>query len=146
MDRSYVMSHSASSAISLPFQFDVSGSISSSSDVAKIWQDRVVATVMTGMGERVMRPTFGSEVTKTVGENVNDALALIRQSIGVAFSRWLTALTLVNVTGEIDPTDGYLVVLITYNYRAQNLTQTIKVKTAILSRSGDVILEVATNG
>ena len=140
------MSRNLPSAISLPFQFDATGSIASSTNIGKIWEDRVIITVMTSIGERVMRPSFGSDAPKTVGESINDALALIRQSVGVAFSRWLTALTLLQVTGEIDPTDGYLVVGIKYNYVAQNLTQTIKIKTAILSRSGDVIQEVATNG
>jgi phage baseplate assembly protein W len=145
MDGSNVMAQTSTS-ISLPFQFDVNGAIATTTDVAKIWQDRVIITVMTNLGERVMRPTFGSDAPKTVGENINDALALIKQSVSVAFSRWLPALALLNVIGEIDPTDGYLVVNITYNYRVQNLTQTLKIKTAILSRSGDVILEVANNG
>lgn len=135
----------SSSAIVLPFQFDVNGSIATTTDVGKIWQDRVIITVMTSIGERVMRPTFGSDAPKTVGESITDALSLIKQSVEVAFSRWLTALSLIEVTGYIDPTDGYLVAQITYNYRAQNLTQTVKIKTAILSRSGDVIQEVATN-
>jgi phage baseplate assembly protein W len=132
-----------STAISLPFNFDESGALSTTSDPAKIWQDRVVIAVMTGIGERVMRPTYGSDASKTVGENLNDALTIIRQSISVAFSRWLKDLTLLEVTGSIDEYDGYLVVQIKYNYRDQNLTQTVNIKTAVLNRSGDILLEVS---
>ena len=130
-------------AISLPFNFDEAGSISTTEDPAKIWQDRVVIAVMTGLGERVMRPTFGSDASKTVGENLNDALSIIRQSISVAFSRWLKDLTLIEVNGSVDEYDGHLVVQIKYNYRDQNVTKTVNIKTAVLSRSGDILLEVS---
>ena len=132
-----------STAISLPFQFDDTGSISTTADSAKIWQDRVVMVVMTDLGERVMRPTYGSDVPKAMSENVNDALTLIRQSVTVAFSRWLTDLSLISVGGYIDQVDRYLVIQIKYNYRAQTTEQSVNIKTAIFSRSGDTILEVA---
>lgn len=135
-----------STAITLPFAFNESGALNTSEDSAKIWQDRVIITVMTNLGERVMRPTFGSDAPKAVGENINDALSIIKQSVEVAFSRWLKELTLLSVDGYVDSYDSYLVVQIKYNYRAQNIIQTLKIKTAVLSRSGEVLLEVATNG
>lgn len=135
-----------STAISLPFNFDETGSIATTTDLAKIWEDRVIITVMTGLGSRVMRPTFGSDVNKVVWENINDAFTLIKQSISVAFSRWLTELDLLEVSGYIDPTDGYLVARVKYNLRAQGINTTLNIKTAVLSRSGDVLLEVASNG
>jgi phage baseplate assembly protein W len=135
-----------STAISLPFNFDESGSIATTVDLAKTWEDRVIITVMTGLGSRVMRPTFGSDVNKVVWENINDALTLIKQSISVAFSRWLPELDLIEVSGYLDPQDGYLVARVKYNLRLQDLTTTLNIKTAVLSRSGDVLLEVASNG
>lgn len=136
-----------SKAISLPFTFDISsGGITATTDTAKIWQDRVIVAVMTNIGERVMRPTFGSDAPKTVGHNLSDAISIISQSVSVAFSRWLTDLDLLETNGFTDPTDGYLIVQIKYRYRAQSINQTVNIKTAILSRSGDVILEVAPNG
>jgi phage baseplate assembly protein W len=111
-----------------------------------MWQDRVIVAVMTNLGERVMRPTFGSDAPKTVGHNLSDAVSIISQSITVAFSRWLTDLDLLEVTGFTDSVDGYLVIQIKYKYRAQNINQTVNIKTAILSRSGDIIQEVTQNG
>lgn len=140
MDRSAV-----STTVSLPFNFTEFGGVDSTKDPAKIWQDRVIVAVMTAIGERVMRPTYGSDVAKAVGESVNDALNIIRQSIEVSFSRWLKELTLLSVDGQIDPYDDYLIVQVKYNYRAQNLVQTLNIKTAVLSRSGDVLLEVDRN-
>lgn len=135
-----------STAISLPFSFDETGSIATTANTAKIWEDRVIITVMTSLNSRVMRPTFGSDVNKVAWENINDALTLIKQSISVAFSRWLTALELLEVSGYIDPVDGYLVAQVKYNLKAENINTTLNIKTAILSRSGDVLLEVASNG
>jgi phage baseplate assembly protein W len=141
MDWSYLMN----SAISLPFSFNEAGAISSTNDPAKIWQDRVIIAVMTGLKERVMRPTYGSDVHSTVGENLSDALSIIRQSITVTFSRWLKDLVLVEVIGSVDEYDGYLIVQIKYNYRNLEQTQTVNIKTAVLSRSGDILLEVSKN-
>ena len=56
-------------AISLPFAFDQSGSIAYTKDEKKIWQDRVVLVLMTRLGERLMRPTFGSEIGDSLFES-----------------------------------------------------------------------------
>lgn len=130
-------------SIILPFSFDATGGISSTTDPAKIWQDRVIIAVMTGLKERVMRPTYGSDVHSTIGENLSDAMEVIRQSVSVTFSRWLTDLTLMTVTGFVDEYDGYLVIEIKYNYRDNNQPQSVNIKTAVLSRSGEVLLEVS---
>ena len=132
-----------STTISLPFSFNEAGAISSTSDPAKIWQDRVIIAVMTGLKERVMRPTYGSDVYNTVGESLSDALSIIRQSVTVTFSRWLKDLVLLEVNGSVDEYDGYLVIQIKYNYRDLDQTQTVNIKTAVLSRSGDILLEVS---
>lgn len=132
-----------SKAISLPFTFDETGGVAYTTDPAKIWQDRVIIAVMTGLKERVMRPTYGSDVQAAVGESVNDAMTLIRQSVAVIFSRWLKDLVLLDVGGYIDEYDGYLVMQIKYNYRDSNQPQLVNIKTAVLSRSGEVLLEVS---
>lgn len=130
------------SAISLPFSFDSAGLIGHTSDIKKIWQDRVALVVMTKLGERVMRPGFGSEVPAVAFENIDTAISLTRQSIATAFSRWLPALTLVDVIFTTDPIDFYLVADIRYTYSSLSEVTNVKLKTAVLTRSGDTILEV----
>ena len=129
-------------AISLPFSFDSSGSVSYTADLKKIWQDRVVLVVMTRLTERVMRPTFGTTVGNSVFESESTAGVAIQQAISAGFAQWLKPLTLTNVTITTDPTDGYLVATVQYKYEKEENEQSVKIKTAILSRSGDVILEV----
>ena len=132
-----------SKAISLPFSFDQSGSISYTQDEKKMWQDRVVLVLMTRLGERLMRPTFGSEIGDSLFEAEESATTLIKKSVSVAFSRWLKQLELLSVNTDVDPIDGYIVIEVGYRYSPRENEQRVKIKTAILSRSGETILEVS---
>jgi phage baseplate assembly protein W len=129
-------------AMSLPFSFDSSGSVSYTTDEKKIWQDRVVLVVMTRLNERVMRPTFGSESSNSLFENTSSASGLLKDTIATAFSNWLKDLILTDVSIYTDSTDGYIVAEIFYRYNPIENEQSVKIKTAILSRTGEVILEV----
>jgi len=130
-------------AISLPFSFDSSGAVAYTQDEKKMWQDRVVLVLMTRLGERVMRPTFGSEVKDSLFETEDAAVTMIRKSVSVAFSRWLSQLELISVTTTVDPVDGFIVLEVGYRYSPRENEQRVKIKTAILSRSGETILEVS---
>lgn len=134
----------AQRAIALPFGFDASGGVSYAVDEQKIWQDRVAIVVMTKLRERVMRPTFGSAVPNVVFENISTGFTLAKQAIESSFTTWLPQLNLVSVTGEIDDVSNALYIQITFKYREQD-EATVRLKTAILNRAGETILEV-TNG
>jgi phage baseplate assembly protein W len=131
----------ANQAISVPFSFNSSGSVDYSENLQKIWQDRVVLVVMTRLNEKVMRPTFGSGAGSVVFENLNDAITEIKQAITLAFSKWLADLTLIEVVGYEDPNENLLILEVTYRYNRETL-DTVLIKTALINRSGEVILEV----
>jgi len=128
-------------AITLPFAFDSYGSVSYTADEKKIWQDRVVLVCMTSLNERIMRPTFGTTVASTLFENINDSVNLIQQTIGGAFAKFLPSLSLQNVQGTVDPTDGNIVIKVFYRYNDKDTQQSVKIKTGLFSRSGDLIVE-----
>jgi phage baseplate assembly protein W len=130
-------------AISLPFSFDSSGAVSYTTDEKKIWQDRVVLVVMTRLSERVMRPTFGSTAGNSAFEPETTAESSIQQAVAAGFAQWLKPLTLTKVTVTTDPADGYVIATVQYKYEKERNEQSVQIKTAILSRSGDVILEVS---
>lgn len=92
-----------------------------------------------------MRPTFGSSAKATVFENVTSALILIRREVEHAFASWLRPLSLTDVKGTIDPTDGNLNIEVTYSLGTTNIYESVTIKTEIISRSGDTLLEI-TNG
>lgn len=128
-------------AISLPFTFDSDGRIASTTDYKKIIQDRVVLVVMTSVSERVMRHNFGTNVRSSIFENLNSALELIKQEIEVGFSNWLPYLYLLGIDGALDQ-DNYLNITIHYKYGSSANAETVTIKTATLTQSGDVITEV----
>ena len=131
-----------SKAISLPFSFDANGAVGSTTDQKKIIQDRVVLVVMTFVGERVMRPNYGTHIKNSLFEVTDVTSSIIKQEIDSGFTTWLPYLTLLGSRVELDSTDGYIKVTISYKYGSTANPETVVVKTDILSRSGDVIAEV----
>lgn len=130
-----------SAAISLPFSFNSNGAVTTSTDPKKIWQDRVTIAVMTYFGERVMRPSYGSAAKSGVFENADTARALIGEAVAKCFSVWLPQLNLKEVTytytsNQIDAFDVY------YSYGGGSITESVTIKTAILSRAAESVLEV----
>lgn len=135
----------AQRAISLPFSFDSSGGVTYTTDEVKIWQDRIAIVVMTRLNERVMRPTYGSNTQKVALENFHSAVILAKQEIAAALSTWLPSVTLISVDGIRDQQDpDRLNIEIVFKYGNSN-EATVLIKTAILNRAGETILEV-TNG
>ena len=132
-----------SKAMALPFSFDGNGSVNNTQDPKKILQDRIVLIVMTYLGERVNRPNFGSNIKAVSFENITEATQLIKQEIAVVFSKWLPYLNFIDATPKVDPVDNILSISITYNYGINSNPETVSLKTAIISRSGDVITEVS---
>jgi phage baseplate assembly protein W len=132
---------SYSQAITLPFTIGPNG-INKTTDISKIWKDRVYGVVLTSFNERVMSPNFGTEVKAALFLSIDDAMDSIKESVQIGFSRWLSTLTLNSVTGSLDPSDGNLNVEILYSIPGSIDEQSVSLKTAILSRSGDVLLEV----
>lgn len=131
----------ASSAISLPFSFNSFGELSYSTDPRKIYQDRVLLVLMTRFGERVMRPNYGSLVNQTVFENEALAVEKATRTITEAFSKWLTTLELKGINPVFDAVQGSLEVSVFYKLPTGE-EDTVKLKTAILSSSGDLIQEI----
>ena len=131
-------------AITLPFSIGPNG-VGKTEDLSKIWKDRVYGVILTSLNERVMAPNFGTEVKSAVFLSVDDAMASIKESVHIGFAKWLSALTLNSVIGSLDASDGNLNVEVLYSIPGAIDEQSVSLKTAILSRSGDVILEV-TNG
>lgn len=127
-------------AITLPFSIDESGSISSSNDQKKIWQSRVIAVVMTQLGERVFRPRYGGTIKSSVFENENEAAARIRESVSSVFASFLPKLALTEVRISMDVNLSVLNVIIYYKLPSGE-QDAVTVKTATLTRSGDITQE-----
>lgn len=81
-------------AIYFPFQVS-NGSVRSTSDYNKIWQDRVLAAVGTAIGERpVDRVDYGTVMARTLWANVDEASQIATEQIPMAFAKHLPYLDL----------------------------------------------------
>jgi phage baseplate assembly protein W len=127
-------------AIILPFSLDASGSILSSNDQHKIWQSRVIAAVMTHVGERVFRPKYGGTVKSALFEDSAAASTLVTRSIENTFTSYLKSLKLKDIKASMDSQSGTLSVTIYYQLPNGELDH-ISLKSGSLTRSGDVIQE-----
>lgn len=76
-------------AISFPFTLDPFGVVDSTTDQTKIYQDRVLTLLSTAVGERPMRPTYGTDVARAMFENQSDAKKAVDQAIRTAISTWI---------------------------------------------------------
>jgi phage baseplate assembly protein W len=127
-------------AIILPFSIDASGSILSSNNQSKIWQSRVIAAVMTHVGERVFRPKYGGTIKSSLFENSDAAVTLVTRSIESTFTSYLNSLRLKDIKTSMDSQSGTLSVTIYYQLPNGELDQ-VSLKSGLLTRSGDVIQE-----
>lgn len=91
-------------AISYPFTLDPFGKTTSTTDQRKIYQDRVLTLLSTAVGERPMRPTYGTNMAVAMFENQGNVEAAINQAIRSAVSNWIPELTVekINVKNFLD--------------------------------------------
>ena len=76
-------------AISLPFRLDSFGNVATSTDLPKIWGDKVKTVVSTALGERLMRSDFGCSLPNNLFEIAVDAPGFADGQIQAAFTAWL---------------------------------------------------------
>jgi phage baseplate assembly protein W len=127
-------------AISLPFSFNSAGELSYTADEKKIIQDRLVLAIMSRPGERVMRPSFGSSVYRTLFEDENTAISIATEAVAACFAEFFPYLVLTEVI-PIQDEDGTLEIEIAYRKSQETLTDTLRIQTKTFSRSGEVIQE-----
>jgi phage baseplate assembly protein W len=94
--------------ISLPFRFDGYGRVATTSDMSKIWADRVRSVISTALGERIMRPNFGTPTPLWLFHSTEAIESVLDVDVASAFATWLPALkyqgltyTPVDDTGEV---------------------------------------------
>jgi phage baseplate assembly protein W len=84
-------------AISFPFTLDPFGKTASTTDQRKIYQDRVLTLLSTAVGERPMRPTYGTNIATAMFENQGNLEKAINDAIRSAISKWIPELTVNNI-------------------------------------------------
>lgn len=115
-------------AIKLPFSIGITGSVETTSDQSKIWQDRVLSVVGTAIGERVQRYYFGSKVHLELFDTATAAAERLPSIINKAFMDYLPLLTLKDVITEFDSDNGVLEATVLFALPSNEISQ-VKVGT-----------------
>lgn len=118
-------------ALTLPFKINAYGSVSSTTDQAKIWSDRVRFVIGTNLEERLLDPQFGTLVPEAFMQTADDAEALIAAEVERAFPLQLELLTFQSVDISFDEYTGTTNVNIIYSLPNGEVTDTVVAVTYI---------------
>lgn len=122
-----------------PFRVDAQGRIAFTSDPARQLRNRVINVVATEIGERVMRPDYGTPLQSMLFEGDDDlTISIISTDIERALAEWEPGVVVRGVTAEADSElDGVINLNVTYSAVNSPLeTVSIPVNTATISRGG----------
>lgn len=132
------------SSISLPFSFNIAGSVNSTTLESKAWSDKVLGVIFTMPADRVMRPTYGSYAMGAVFEPEETVVEYVTRTVTAAFSQYLPELSLrgVYITNENQGL-GDEGVVISVDYELPNKQiDTITTKIGSFTRTGELIQEI----
>lgn len=101
-------------ALSLPFSIDDFGNIGSTTSQNKIWADRVRSAVGTLLTERVMRPSYGTDIPEGLFDSIEAASGLVEPIVEDVFNTFLDPLELQDVLITLDDLNGTFYVDIMY--------------------------------
>jgi phage baseplate assembly protein W len=110
-------------ALKFPFTLDVStGNILSANTQEAIWADRVRLAIETLVGERVMRPSYGTEIPSAVMNTVTAMENSIYKGVRKIFVDQFPLLELVSVSSSHDAETNTITAEI--NYKLPNKKET----------------------
>jgi len=112
------------SQLDYPYRFDTRGRTASTSDGDHI-RDLIEQVLFTSQGERVNRPTFGSNVMQLVFAPASDELATVTQFlVQGALQQWLGDLIQVD-SADVEVLDSTVEVTVVYRVRRTGEQQTV---------------------
>lgn len=111
-------------ALTLPFSLDALGNITVTSDSATIWATRVKIAIETILGERVMRPDYGSKIPSKVFATTTDMMDTLEKEVIRVFTDQLPLLKFISVTFTNNFKDNILSAEIVYELPNETLQNT----------------------
>jgi phage baseplate assembly protein W len=126
-------------AIALPFRIDAQGNVATSTDQGAIWADRLKAAVGTIAGTRLMRSTYGSDLSQGFMDTTSAINAVIQDEVAKIFVNQFPTLTLISVSVDWSVDTNIVNAEVLYRLPSQDEAQTT-VGIAILA-SDDLLKE-----
>ena len=122
-------------ALTIPFSLDpLTGSLIVTSDQNLIWSNRVRGAIETAVGERVMRPTYGTKIANEVFNTTGSFEATLQREASRVFTDQLPLLKLVSVTSSLQESSNTLFIEVTYQL-PNNVLITTKAGVMVVSSS-----------
>jgi phage baseplate assembly protein W len=129
-------------ALSYPFRLDDYGNIASTSDQTKIWADRVRSVIGTVIGERVMRPEFGTKVSFAAFATRTAMEDIVRREVERGFYIHLPLLTVLDITFDFNDVENLVSANITYELPDKKQSST-NVGIVVLSQNNPPYEEIS---
>jgi phage baseplate assembly protein W len=101
-------------ALKLPLSLDKSGNLVLATSQEDIWADRVRIALGTRIGERVMRPGYGTTIGEALFDTVTTTSEIISKEVQRVFHEQFSLLTLQSVTPNFNELSSTLTITIVY--------------------------------
>lgn len=101
-------------ALSLPMSLDSGGNLLVSKTEDRIWSDRVKIALGTRLGERVMRPEYGSKIGNNLFSTVSSMEETIDREVQRIFNELFPLLELNTISSNFDTLTNRLTVSVLY--------------------------------
>jgi phage baseplate assembly protein W len=95
-----------SKAISYPYTLDGFGVVKPTTDVNKIYLDRVLTLLSTNIGQRPILTEYGTDIESALFENQNNFEAAVNQAIRQAIARWIPDIDVADIKVGTPDQDG----------------------------------------
>jgi phage baseplate assembly protein W len=129
-------------ALAVPFALDSKGNILVNNNQSQIWSNRVRALIATRVGERVMRPEYGSKIGESLFNTIGSMSDIVTREVNRVFNEYLPLLTLSNVAVSHNVLTNELLVDISYQL-PNTTTTTTQVGILVVSNTNPIYEELA---
>ena len=131
LDNSYV--------IDLPFDLSTKGRVNSIVDNSpKIWRNKLLALLSTGINERVWYYIYGANLNSLIFETSAQVVEDARTAIDQLFVSWLPDLELSEVSVDIDSDNATVTFTIIYLLPSGD-SDSVKISTSSLNNAGETL-------
>jgi phage baseplate assembly protein W len=131
LDNSYV--------IDLPFDLSTKGRVNSIVDTSpKIWRNKLLALLSTGINERVWYYIYGANLNSLIFETSAQVVEDARTAIDQLFVSWLPDLELSEVSVDIDSDNATVTFTIIYLLPSGD-SDSVKISTSSLNNAGETL-------
>ena len=124
-------------AISFPYTMDVFGNTTATTDITKIYLDRLLTLLSTNIGQRPILQDYGTDLMRALFENENNLENAVNQAVKEAVSRWIPQMSIEKITvGTVDQ-EGHADVVISVVLPNDTIAS-VNISTATFGADGSI--------